>query len=297
MASSPIISRRRLGQELRRLRLVAGVSTEEAAAFIRCSQSKMSRLENGRGVPKYLEVKALPELYGEDARARAEELLRLAEEGERTRAWWNSYRDVIDGDSFPEHLRRLVAFEQDATTIWSYSPLAVSGLLQATSYMHLVIDTLNPGMAQRDRNRLVEFRTRRKKVLSRQDPPLSLSVIMCESVLLRCLPHRNVMHEQFRGLLAAIETGSPELEIRVVPLATGVHRGLTPPFSVFGFADESDDGVVCLEGAEGVVYLETRETVARYLSIFAEIEGVALDAAESAILIRELMQEKSQSGR
>ncbi len=50
MASNvnPTVRRRRLGQELRRLRELKGMTAEEVAERLLVSQSKISRLENGR---------------------------------------------------------------------------------------------------------------------------------------------------------------------------------------------------------------------------------------------------------
>ncbi|MFD8848685.1 helix-turn-helix domain-containing protein, partial [Streptomyces sp. NPDC059604] len=45
---NPTVRRRRLGQELRRLRELKGMTAEEVAERLLVSQSKISRLENGR---------------------------------------------------------------------------------------------------------------------------------------------------------------------------------------------------------------------------------------------------------
>ncbi|HET6392272.1 MAG TPA: helix-turn-helix transcriptional regulator, partial [Blastococcus sp.] len=43
----PVVTRRRLGGELRRLRESAGLKLEDVARRLECSPSKISRLENG----------------------------------------------------------------------------------------------------------------------------------------------------------------------------------------------------------------------------------------------------------
>ena len=44
----PTVRRRRLGMELRALREAAGLNSQQAAEELGCSQSKISRVENGK---------------------------------------------------------------------------------------------------------------------------------------------------------------------------------------------------------------------------------------------------------
>lgn len=60
---SPVITRRRLGAELRRLRTVSNKTIEQAAEVLECSPAKISRLESGGGVPKVRDVRDLLRLY------------------------------------------------------------------------------------------------------------------------------------------------------------------------------------------------------------------------------------------
>ena len=45
--TSPTVRRRRLGNELRRLRLSAGVTIDQVAKQLECSESRISRIETG----------------------------------------------------------------------------------------------------------------------------------------------------------------------------------------------------------------------------------------------------------
>src|ERR1700739_967948 len=79
-AAGPTVQRLVLGGPLRRLREQAGMTTERAAAAIRGSHSKISRMEHGRVGFKERDVSDLLTLYGvTDSEERAA-LLNLARE-------------------------------------------------------------------------------------------------------------------------------------------------------------------------------------------------------------------------
>lgn len=277
--------------ELRRLRERAGITVERAASALECSQSKISRLETGKGIPRTRDVRDLLRLYGDPGELREEELLQLAREGQDTKAWWNSFRDVAQEDFLPDHLLRLVALEQGAESIRAYSPLIIAGLLQSGEYIRAIIDLFYPTSSQRDRDRYVEFRTRRQDVLRRAEQgPLKFSVIMCESVLLRDASPPGVMLSQLSHLLEVIEDARASVEVRIVPFAAGLHRGLIGPFNILRFSDPGDQDVVYLEGAEGALYIETLEGVERYEEIFRAIEEKALSVGQSSALIRRIVE-------
>ncbi len=93
MAHSPVVTRRRLGAELRRLRMNSSKTIEQAAEELECSPAKISRLETGRGVPKLRDVRDLLRLYGVGSdEVVYEELAELASEGQ-SQGWWNDFRD------------------------------------------------------------------------------------------------------------------------------------------------------------------------------------------------------------
>ncbi|QBR06974.1 XRE family transcriptional regulator [Streptomyces sp. S501] len=60
---NPTVRRRRLGQELRRLREIKGMTAEEVADRLLVSQSKISRLENGRRSISQRDVRDLCGVY------------------------------------------------------------------------------------------------------------------------------------------------------------------------------------------------------------------------------------------
>src|SRR5215470_20010642 len=92
--SGPTALRIALGVQLRRLREVSHITTEEAAEAIRATHSKISRLERGRSGAKQRDVADLLNLYGVTDETEREEMLMLARQATAP-GWWQQYGDVL----------------------------------------------------------------------------------------------------------------------------------------------------------------------------------------------------------
>src|SRR6187200_144985 len=110
----PLLPRRRLGAELRRLR--GDRTLDEVAAETLISTSKLSRLENGQGAPQPRDIRDLIHYYGADS-VTAERIRRWAADGRR-QAWWKEYSDVLR-----ETADVLFDYESGASVIRIYMPM------------------------------------------------------------------------------------------------------------------------------------------------------------------------------
>src|SRR5688500_2404028 len=101
MATSqgPAGPRRRLGTELRRLRNKAGLHLDVVARELDCSASKISRLENGKGIPKMPDVRQMMRLYGVTASTERDMLIRLVRES-RESGWWEPFTEGVATERF-----------------------------------------------------------------------------------------------------------------------------------------------------------------------------------------------------
>ncbi|PZS37061.1 MAG: XRE family transcriptional regulator, partial [Pseudonocardiales bacterium] len=124
---NPTVRRRRLAAELRRLRKAAGISLEDAARHLALAHSTLSRVETGQAGIRPPYVDALGRLYGVGD-AEREALVQLARDA-RQRGWWHAYGDVLS-----DHYSAYIGFETDATSIKTYEPQLVPGLLQTEDY-------------------------------------------------------------------------------------------------------------------------------------------------------------------
>src|ERR1035437_10600997 len=83
----PTIARLSRGARLRALRTAAGIPGGEAAAVIRSSGSKISRIESGLLPVRERDVAQLLTLYGADGQDERESLLAMARESAHP-GWW-----------------------------------------------------------------------------------------------------------------------------------------------------------------------------------------------------------------
>jgi transcriptional regulator with XRE-family HTH domain len=283
VASGPVGPRRRLGAELRRLRTGAGLHLDQVAARLRCSTSKISRLETGKGVPKAGDVRELMTIYGVAADTEREMLMRLVQES-RTEGWWESYTDGVAPERFVLDVQaRYTALETEAAAIRSYDPAVLHGLLQVPAYTRAVMRLLLPRHSAQEIEQLVELRARRQEALTVRDPPLELSVVLDEAVLRRPVGGREVMAEQLGALLRVGELAS--VSLHVLPFEAGLYRVQIGRFDILEFTDESVSDVVYIEGHAGETYLEGESDVDLYKDVLADAVDHALPPAASRAVI------------
>jgi transcriptional regulator with XRE-family HTH domain len=273
----PTVHRRQLGAELRRLRKAAGRSVEEAARALGCSQPRISRIETGKGgaVAKPADVRTLCELYGVTDERQIEMLLGMLSVVSQQRGWWEDFEGVL-----PSGLEMYVGLESDARAERGWEPLLVHGLLQTKGYARAVLESWASHPPQ-DIEDLVQVRTERQKLLSREGSPLELWAIFDEAVVRRPMGGPAVMRDQLRHL--ADTADMTNVTIQVIPLSTGGNPGLGGPFSILEFEDDAP--VVYVESQAGNLYLEKKLDVRRYASTFDLLRAMALSPAESVALL------------
>ncbi|WP_371650844.1 MULTISPECIES: helix-turn-helix domain-containing protein [unclassified Streptomyces] len=278
MWHGPAVRRRKLGEELRRLRCAAALTSGEVAGQLGWHQSKVSRIETGRSGVKPADVARLLEVYGvADPELRALlEALAGAADG-RGGQWWQAYRGLL-----PPQYRDFISLESQASAARTLETSVVPGLLQTPEYARAVTRAALgwPDAARVDS--LVEVRLARQEVL-RADPPLELSAVVDEAALHREVGGAPAMRRQLRHLLEAAQL--PQVRLRVVPFSSGGHIGLTGPFIIFSFPNISDLDVVVIDHLTSSLYLERREDLEAYSAAFHMAEAQALSFKESLNLI------------
>ena len=274
-AASPTVRRRRLADELRRLREHANLTGDQVSARVGWSASKLSRIENAHTAPGPAEIRKLAALYGVDEHS-VGELLALAEEA-AGKGWWETYSQTL-----PEY-SALIGMEAEARAALSWAPLIVPGLLQTSDYAREVTNGYVEGIAPvspAETRRRVEARLTRQQVLTR-DNPLRFSAILDQSVLFRRFGNPTVMRSQIKRLLNLSERAN--ITLRILPL-DGLHPIGTGAFVLLQF-DEVHDvthrDVVYLEHLTGGSYVEEEEESFTYRRSFDRLSELALDEGKS----------------
>jgi transcriptional regulator with XRE-family HTH domain len=281
MATSPVLSRRTLGSELRRLREAAGVAVSRAAEELDCSISKISRIETGLSTPRRPEIDTLLRLY--EAPSARDELVQLAGEGKKT-AWYDSYGDLLAPGST---LHRFIGLEAGASLLRSYSPAAVPGLLQTENYARAIITASSSGVPADELDVMIKMRLDRKGVLTRQPEPLRVAALLDESVLRRPAHGAGVMREQIEHLADVVADGSPQVELRLIPFSFGLHGLLGGAFQILSFEGRDND-VIFFEGQDGGGLQEKPDVVRAHAERLDVAWKQAIEGRELLSFLREV---------
>lgn len=274
----PLLPRRRLGAELKRLR--GNRTLDEVAAETLISTSKLSRLENGQGVPQPRDIRDLISAYGAD-RSTADRLRRWMNDGRR-QAWWKEYSDVL-----PDFVDVFIDYESGASVIRAYASMVLPGLLQTEGYAVEILQTLQPHLNRGDIAKLVQVRLRRQQILL-ADEPTRLLLVVDEAAVRRAASMRDPADARSQLLHLRDVSRRKNVSIRILPLDVGLHPGVMGNFTVFQFSDDIDRDVVSVEGHTGDRYLEEQASVLAYLRRFDAISPLALDNADSRDLLTTL---------
>jgi transcriptional regulator with XRE-family HTH domain len=290
-SGSPTVRRRRLAAELRRLRESAGRTGDDVAAALDWSPSKVSRYELARTGLKPTEVGKLLDYY-EVSGSRRDQLLALAREASQ-KGWWEEYADVVSED----HLT-FIGLEAGASSVEQWHVDVVPGLLQTADYARQVLlgfHRLSP-IPPRWIERQVQVRMLRQEALTAREPPLELSVVIDESILLRQVSGHSVMRAQLERLAESADL--PNVTLRVLPLR-GDHTLLVDSFVIFRFGQDHETpgsslhDVVSTEHLVSELYVEGETDTYLHRLAFDSLFKESLSTSDS----RELLMHTAKSWR
>jgi transcriptional regulator with XRE-family HTH domain len=274
---NPTVRRRRLGQELRRLREQKGMTAEEVAERLLVSQSKISRLENGRRSISQRDVRDLCGVYEVADQRMVESLMEMAKDS-RQQGWWHSFGDI------PYSV--YIGLETDAASLRAYDPQVVPGLLQTQGYAEALITGALPETAASDIEKRVRVRLRRQERINALENPLRLWSVLDEAALRRIVGNGAVMREQLEHLVE--QSNLPHVTVQVIPFHMGAHPGLNGQYAILEFPDASDSSVVYIEGVTSDLYLEKPNDVQRYSVMYEHLRAQALNVEQSREYIKDI---------
>lgn len=279
MASSvnPTVRRRRLGQELRRLREVKGMTAEEVAERLLVSQSKISRLENGRRSISQRDVRDLCGVYEVEDNRIVESLMQMAKDS-RQQGWWHAFGDI------PYSV--YIGLETDAASLRVYEPQVVPGLLQTRGYAEALITGALPETSPMDVEKRVSVRVRRQERVNAPELPLRLWAVIDESALRRVVGGRHLMREQLEFLVELSQL--PHVTVQVLPFEMGAHPGISGHYAILEFPDATDSSVVYIEGVTSDLYLEKANDVQKYSVMYEHLRAQALNADQTREFISDI---------
>ncbi|MBV9312935.1 MAG: helix-turn-helix transcriptional regulator [Pseudonocardia sp.] len=263
---------RKLGEELRALRTLAGLSQRALGSRIGLRQPAVHRIETGSALPTLDELGAwLSATTGNDDRR--EQLVPLLEAAHHpTRSW----SDLLGEDRQLQDRARIR--EEQCSLIRVYTPAIVPGLLQTAEYARQLLNLVSPPGA--DVAAQIAKRLDRQHILYQDHRRFEF--ILGEQALLWS-PGPEVMPAQLDRLvsLSTLSTVEP----RVLPLG----RVGTPPWHDFIYrqpADEEDQPYVTGELLHGEFTASRPDSVQRYTQLWDQLWRASEPVSDAVEAVR-----------
>lgn len=197
----------RLRKILKEQRKRRGMTQAQVGAAINVSASLIASFETGRIIPQPDTAAQLDRLFGT-----GDEIQQVVAEAR--------------ADARPTWLRPWTEHEQRALLLRTFEPMLIPGLLQTEPYTRAVLVGGRLSVTEVDRSTQVR-RERQAATVDQEEGPVVSAVI--GEVALMCGP-RDVLRGQLKHLLQMSE--KPRVQVRVVPLAAGLHVGLSGAFVI-----------------------------------------------------------------
>ncbi|MFH8286224.1 helix-turn-helix domain-containing protein [Streptomyces antibioticus] len=278
--STPTERQKRLGAEMRRMRLAAGVTTEDAAGLLGINRTRLSNMESGIRPFSADRIRTLACNYGCPDESYVDALIAIAESKER--GWWEQYRGTL-----PTGLLDIAEVEWHAARIRTVQFMHVPGLLQTEEYARGVFSAVLPPIRRLDVELRVAHRMERQQVFERPSPPGYLAYVH-EAALRMRFGGDGTTREQLRH--AAERSEQDGIDVRIIPMSVSGFPGA-------GHAMLYADGpvrqldTVQLDSAHGPVFTDAETQLTKYRAHLDWMDEAALPTAASRDLILAIARE------
>ncbi|WP_405405177.1 helix-turn-helix domain-containing protein [Streptomyces sp. NBC_01104] len=267
---SPTERQKRLGRELRKMRLAAGVSAQDAAGILRVDRSRLSNIEQGIRAISEERLRALADACTCQDQAFIAALARMTRPPER--GWWERYRD-----SLPAGLLDIAELEAGALRMRTAHSVHIPGILQTSDHALAVFRVVVPALPEHEVALRLAHRVERQQVLEGAASPEYVGVIH-EAALRMQFGGRKVARAQLDRLLALSE--APRITLRVIPFEAGAFPGAGQTVNYAeGPVPQLD--TVQVDSTHGPEFLHEEQQLAKYRSHLDWMERIALPQGES----------------
>ncbi|WP_406208585.1 helix-turn-helix domain-containing protein [Streptomyces decoyicus] len=278
--ATPTERQRRLGAELRKMRVAAGRTTEYAAGLLGLDRTKVSNMESGIRSTSPERVRILASNYDCSDQRYVDALAELA--NVRKRGWWDQFRG-----SLPQGLLDVAELEWHATRLRSEQAVHLPGPLQVGAYARAIFDAALPPLPRSEVELRVVFRLHRQQILER-DNPVNYVAYVHESALRMQFGGRAVTREQLQHLCAVSELVN--VEVRVLPVEAGAFPGAGHAV-LYAEGDVPRLDTVQLDSAHGPEFTHADAQLAKYREHMDWMHARTLGVRESRDFIHHIVRQ------
>ncbi|MFD4501979.1 helix-turn-helix domain-containing protein [Streptomyces sp. NPDC058457] len=271
----------RFGVELRKLRERAGLSSTEAGQLLGIKQAQVSNMEAGRVGVSPERMRTIGGHYDCPDKPLIDALSEMT--AERTRGWWEQYRDLVSGS-----LLDLAELEYHACSLRDSTTARIPGLLQTREYALEIFRQAVTELPPPDVEYRLSFRIKRQAILYRATTPTPYEAITHEAALRMRVGGPAVARAQLQHLLDMSERD--HITVRAITFEAGAYPGSGQSIHyAHGPVPQLD--TVYLDQAHGLAFLDAEAQLHKYRMLFDRLDAVALTPEKTRDLIHTVMRE------
>jgi transcriptional regulator with XRE-family HTH domain len=260
--------RHELAAGLRALREDTGVSTRQLATRLGWSQSKVTRIDRGKTLPKPREVDDWTHALSASTDERRR-LVGLAEQAGIQLTEWK--REVAPGRRKLQ--AEIGAMELAASVVRLFGMDVIPGLAQTGPYAETMFRLCQHQVPDEDDiAAVVDARLSRQAVLN--NPDKTFKLLCTETAFRRNLLNRNAMLDQVQRVLEV--AALPNVEFGVIPFSAREHTHTYHAFAVIGDPTHDDSAIVLVETLTRGLTIRADEEVTTYIDHFNHLAQTAI---------------------
>ncbi|WP_406184546.1 DUF5753 domain-containing protein [Streptomyces sp. NBC_01006] len=276
----PTERQKRLGAELRRLRLAADVSAVSAAGLLGIDRSKISAIEQGIRAISEERLRTLACHCDCADEPYISALVSMAQP--QGRGWWERYRGSLSAAMLD-----IAEMEARATRMRCTHSVHVPGLLQTSDHALALFRFVVPALPDQEVALRLAHRLERQQVLERESAPEYVAVVH-EAALRMRFGGRKVARAQLEHLLRASERDNVVLRVLTFEAEGFPGAGQTVNY-LEGPVPQLD--TVQIDSAHGAEFLHTEAQLSKYRAQLDWMERISLPPSPSRDFIHRLARE------
>ncbi|MGX8905936.1 helix-turn-helix domain-containing protein [Streptomyces netropsis] len=277
--TSPTERQKRLGAELYKMRVAAGVSAEAVASLLGVDRSKISNIERGL---RPISTDRLRSWACHCACPDEAYVSALAQMAQPAPGWWERYRGVLPGG-----LLDIAELEAHAVRLRTAHTVHIPGLLQTIDHARVIFGAVVPPLPERELEVRLVHRMERQRVLVQDDPPRYYGIVH-EAALRMQFGGRSVARGQLEHLLHMSELS--HVTLRVLPVVSGAFPGAGQT-QVYAEAVVPQLDTVQTDSTHGPEFLYGEAQLSKYRAQLDWMERLALEPEDSRRFIRDIMRQ------
>lgn len=278
--TTPTIRQKRLGAELRKMRLASGRTTEYAAGLLGIDRTHVSNMEQGIRPISPERVRTLASNYDCSDATYIDALSEMAAGKEQ--GWWEKHRGTL-----PAGLLDIAAVEWHAKRVRTAQVMHVPGLLQTEDYSRGVFAAVLPALTRLEVELRVAHRMERQQVFERPEP-LPYVAYVHEAALHMPYGDLDVTRQQLAYLCTMSER--PTVDVRIIPNGVGGFPGAGHAL-LYAEGITSQLDTVQLDSTHGPEFTHADAQLTKYRAHLGWMEQASLPTTASRDLIHAIVRD------